>query len=324
MFGALPYKTRQFFYLIIRMSIVFGAGYFIYDKLANNENLKFDVFWQFLVENRAFSLKNISFLLILTIFNWFFEILKWKKLVNFIGKISLVDSMKQSLAALTASLITPNRIGDYAAKAAYFPKSIRKRVLTLNLLAHMSQMMATVIFGIWGLYMFWTTYGLDLPLFKIARLIVIVFMIVLLTVFSANRKNIKVRGLSLRSFFEFIRSLPLSLKLQTIGFSILRYLIFSFQFYLLLKFFGVSVSYERAMIVITSMYFLSSIIPTFVLTDVLVKGSIALYLFNIVRVNDLTILSIITLMWILNFVIPAFLGSVYVLNYKSIRHPNNS
>ena len=95
------------------------------------------------------------------------------------------------------------------------------------------------------------------------------------------------------------------------------YLIFSFQFYLLLNLFGVEVAYQKAMIVISSMYLLASIIPTFFVLDVVVKGSIAVYLFGIVGVNALTVLSIITVMWILNFMLPSAIGSLYVLRFKN-------
>lgn len=79
------------------------------------------------------------------------------------------------------------------------------------------------------------------------------------------------------------------------------------------------------MIVITTMYLLSSIIPTIFVFDVVIKGSIALYLFSFIAVNELTILSIVTLMWILNFVLPNVFGGFYVLNfdyYKTIDSDN--
>ena len=57
------------------------------------------------------------------------------------------------------------------------------------------------------------------------------------------------------------------------------------------------------------------------ITDAIVKGSIALYLFNLAGVNDLTVLSIISLMWILNFALPAILGSFFVLSYKMSFNP---
>ncbi len=94
----------------------------------------------------------------------------------------------------------------------------------------------------------------------------------------------------------------------------IRYLIFSFQFYFLLSLFTVDVYYLNAMIVITTMYFLSSFILTIFVFDVVVKGSIALYLLNFTGVNELTILCVITLMSILNFVTPSVFGGFYILN----------
>jgi hypothetical protein len=80
--------------------------------------------------------------------------------------------------------------------------------------------------------------------------------------------------------------------------------------------FGVAVEYNKAMVVITSMYFLASIVPSVAIFDVVIKGSIAVFLFGFVEVNELTILTIITLMWLLNFMIPSLFGSYFVLNFK--------
>lgn len=75
--GTLPNKIKQFFFVLIKISIVVGASYFIYNKLAHNDNLDFSIFIAFLAKNDVFLTKNILFVLFLTIFNWFFEILKW-------------------------------------------------------------------------------------------------------------------------------------------------------------------------------------------------------------------------------------------------------
>ena len=72
-----PYKTKQFFFALIKLSIVIGAFYFIYSKLSENENLQFNDFIVFLQENDTFTPKTIVLVLILSVFNWFFEILKW-------------------------------------------------------------------------------------------------------------------------------------------------------------------------------------------------------------------------------------------------------
>jgi len=316
MFRALPYKTKQFFYLLIKLSIVFGASYFIYQKIVNNENIDFNVFVEFLIENHVFSLKNVCFLLLLTIFNWFFEISKWRYLVSFVKNISFFEALKQSLSALTASLFTPNRIGDYAAKAVYFSRSFRKRILLLNLASHVAQMSATLLFGCIGLFYFTSKYSLEISYYRVGRLGAIALIVALFTIFGIKQDRIKIKGFELSRITDFFKSMSSGLHFKNFLFSIIRYLIFSFQFYFLLKIFGIDVTYFNAMIVITTMYLFSSIIPTIFLLDVVVKGSIALYLFDIVGVNNLTILSITLLMWILNFVIPSVIGGFFVLNFK--------
>ena len=256
-------------------------------------------------------------MIVLTFFNWFFEILKWQNLVSIIKKISFAEASKQSLAALTASLFTPNRIGDYAAKAIYFDKPLRKRILLLNLLSNMAQMSTTILFGCIGAIIFMNTYGLDISRIKVMRLLTIIVIVSFLSIFGI--KQFKIRGFEIKKITDFIKNISFEHHIKNILFSLIRYLIFSFQFYFLLQIFGVDVYYFNAMIVITTMYLMSSVIPTLFIFDVIVKGSIALYLFDIVGVNNLTILSIITLMWLLNFVLPSIFGSFYVLKFNTYK-----
>lgn len=313
MFGVLPYKTKQFFFLLIKISIVVGAIYFIYQKLTTNAHLEFETFIQFLSNHNVFSLQNIAILLVLTVLNWCFEILKWKSLTSVIKTISFKAAAKQTLAALTASLMTPNRVGDYGFKTFYFKKTLAKKVMLLNLLSNLAQMSITVIFGIVGLYFLVLNYDVDISYKKVVRALVMVIIIGGFIVFGL--KNIK--AFKLDTIINFAKGISKQIHVKNMSFSLIRYLIFSFQFYFLLTAFGVDVTYLNAMIIISSMYLLSSIIPSIFIFDVLVKGSVALFLFGIVGVNDLTILSVVTLMWVLNFVLPSMLGGVYVLEFNT-------
>ena len=262
MIGNLPYKTKQFFFVLIKLSIVFGAFYFIYNKLSKNGYLDFTVFIGFLIESDVFSSKNIVFVLLLSILNWFFEIIKWQNLVSFVKKISFKEALDQSLGALTASLFTPNRIGEYGAKAVYFSKSYRKRVLLLNLLGNMAQMSVTVLFGVIGFITFVNRYNVEISYFRISRLLIIVVLIIGFSVFGLKQKRFNIKGFSIERIKDYIREISTKIHALNITYSIIRYLIFSFQFYFLLSIFGVNVSYFNAMIVITSMYLLASIIPS--------------------------------------------------------------
>ena len=317
MVGGLSYKTKQLFFMLIKLSIVIGAFYFIYNRLTTNEHLNFTVFVDFLTKNDVFSLKNVLFLLILTFFNWFFEILKWQNLVQIVDDISFSDATKQSLAALTASLFTPNRIGDYAAKAIYYKASKRPKVMLLNLLSHIMQMSVTTLFGVSGLGFFIYTYNPDISYYKLGRFVIILAVVLSFAIFGTKQNTFTVKGFSLKKVIGFIKGISKGTHLKNAVYSVIRYLVFSFQFYLLLQLFGVDVFYFNAMVVITTMYLVASIIPSVFIFDVVVKGSVALFIFEIVGVNDLTVLSIITLMWILNFVIPSIIGSFFVLRFNA-------
>ena len=120
----------------------------------------------------------------ITIFNWFFEILKWRIFVSTIKKTSFFEALEQSLGGLTASLITPNRNGDYGAKAIYFEKQYRKRIVFLNLMGDVSQMTITTILGIIGVVIFYSTYDLDLNYQKILRIFIIIVIVVSFAAFG--------------------------------------------------------------------------------------------------------------------------------------------
>ncbi len=267
----------------------------------------------------AFSAKNVLFLLILTFFNWFFEILKWKILVSTIKKITFFEALEQSLGGLTASLITPNRIGDYGAKAIYFAKQYRKRIVLLNLMGNTSQMAVTTILGLIGFMMFYSIYDMELNIKKVSRFVIIIGILGVFTVFGLQQSRFKIKGFSIERVIDFIKNLPQKIHTYNLGLSLIRYAIFSFQFYFLLQIFSVDIAYKTAMIIISSMYLLASIVPSLAVFDVLIKTSAAVYLFSYAGVDELTILSISTLMWLLNFILPSIFGSYFVLNFKLLK-----
>ena len=318
----LPYKTKQFFFVLVKLSIVVAAFYFIYQKIVKTPNIDFLFFKDFLHKSEALSLKNCFTLLSLSVFNWYFEILKWQTLVSPIKKISFKNAMEQSLGSLTASLITPNRIGEYGAKAIYYEKAFRKRILLINLMGNMAQMTVTCIFGIVGLSLFTLNHSLVLKPFEQALTILFVIGPLCFILYTIVKKTINIRGFSLRKIVRFIINFPRDKIYLGIIFSCLRYLLFSFQFYYLLVLFNTEITYLNAMTVITSMYFLASIIPSIFIFDAVIKGSIALYLFSFLGINEFIILSIVMIMWLLNFVLPSTIGSFYVLNFKIIKENN--
>jgi len=311
---SIPHKTKQFLVLLIKLLIVGGAFYFIYDQLANNDKLDWQKFIILFQKNQSVS--GIAFILFLSVLNRFFEILKWQNLVGFIHKISLGEATKQVLGALTAGLFTPNGLGEYAGKALFFEKSETKKVIFLNLICNGIQMILTVIFGVFGLLYFNAQYNVIT-----AKTVLILFGICFLAfgiLFSLKKLTIK--GFSIEKLIHKINEIPKPIHQKNIFLAICRFLVFSHQYYFLFLAFDVDLPYLTAIATITSVYFLASSLPTFQFLDFAVKGSVAVYFFGLLGVNEWIVIFITTLMWFLNVVLPVVIGSYYVLNFKT-RNP---
>lgn len=304
------YKSGLIFF--IKLIIVGAAFYFITFKISDNETLTNTSFLNRLQENILNSYSILLIIILFTLVNWFLEIIKWQTLVSTIKSITLFEASKQSLSSLTASLLTPSRIGEYGAKAIYYPKFERPRVLVLNFLGNTGQMITTIIFGMIGLFFFKESLSITL---RINSLKWIVFAVITLFIFVSITKKYWMKYWI--KFFNHIQSIPNKIHKKNLLFSILRYLIFSHQFYFLLMIFGAEINYSTAMPIIFTMYFISSIIPSFVIFDWIIKGSIAVSLFNLYGINEIIILSITSLMWLLNFALPSVIGSYFVLTFKS-------
>ncbi len=309
---SIPHKTKQFLVLLIKLLIVGGAFYFIYNQLANNDKLDWQKFIVLFQKNQ--SIGGIAFILLLSVLNRFFEILKWQNLVEFIHKISLGEATKQVLGALTAGLFTPNGVGEYAGKALFFDKSNTKKVIFLNLICNGIQMILTVIFGIFGLLYFNAQYNvITTKTFAILFGFLILLFIVLFSV-----KKITIKGYSIEKLIHKINEIPKSIHQKNIFFGICRYLVFSHQYYFLFLAFDVDLPYSTLIATISSVYFLASSLPTFQFLDFAVKGSVSVYFFGILGVNEWIVIFISTLMWFFNVVLPVIIGTYYVLNFKII------
>ena len=307
---SIPHKTKQFLVLLVKLLIVGGAFYFIYDQLANNNKLNWQKFIVLFQKNQ--SVGGIIFILLLSVLNRFFEILKWQNLAKFIHKISLGEATKQVLGALTAGLFTPNGVGEYAGKALFFDKSNTKKVIFLNLICNGIQMVLTVIFGLIGLVYF----NMKHPVVSSTIFYGLIGLLLALFIVFYLIKKITVKGYSLEKLLQKINEIPQSIHRKNIGLGICRYVVFSHQYYFLFLAFDVQLPYFTLIATISSVYFLASSLPSFQFLDFAVKGSVAVYFFEILGVNEWIVVFISTMMWFLNVVIPVIIGSYFVLNFK--------
>ena len=310
-----PYKSNQFLWLVFKLLIVILSGYFIYDILANSAELKFTDFYSKLNEFDVFSVKNITFLLFLTIINWILEIAKWKILIKRVNNISWFEATKQSLTSLTFSLITPNRIGEYGAKALYFKKEKRKEILLLNFTGNFYQLVSTTIFGLVGILYLIDYFSFSFITLKNTSILFVGIGVGFLLIHFLQKK-FELVG---RWITKVKDALKLKKNMPVLFLSLLRYVVFSHQFYFLIRIFTIDISYWNAMAGITSMYLIASLIPMLSIFDFVLKGSVAIFVFSFFEINPMLILSITTSMWVFNFAFPAIIGNYFVLQFKPVK-----
>ena len=251
-------------------------------------------------------------MLFFTIINHFLEIKKWKTLTKSVKNNSWFEATEQSLASLTFSIITPNRIGEYGAKVLYYPNNKRKQILLLNFAGNFYQLAITIILGMIGL-VFLYKYASFSIISTQNSIIIIIALISMVGIFYFLKEKYSKIGDWLSKIIEL-----LSFKNNKIVIliSLLRYLVFSHQFYFLIYCFKLNISYFEAMTAISSVYLIASCIPILSLFDVALKGSVAIIVFSIFEIDSIQILSITTLMWLLNFVFPAIIGSYFVFQFN--------
>ena len=301
---SIPHKAKQFLVFTIKFLIVIGAFYFIYDQISNNSKLDWDKFQNLVVEKTAIT--TMLFILLFSIANRYLEILKWQNLASFIQPISVGEASKQVLGALTAGIFTPNGLGEYAGKALFFKKEQTKQVIFLNLICNGIQMILTIIFGTIGL--------IFIGYWKWSLGIIAIASVLLLTSFLS--KNITIKGYSIQKLLHKINEIPKRIHRKNIVLGILRYIVFSHQYYVLFLVFDVDLPYLTLISSISAVYFLASSLPSFQFLDFAVKGSVAVFFFGKLGINEWIVIFISTLMWLLNVVLPVIIGAYFVMRFK--------
>lgn len=306
---ALSHKAKQYGWYALKVSFVFLAFVFIYQHIQDEDTASLQTIGaQFQYRNLPWGLLFIG----IAACNWFLESLKWQAVISAVQSIPLSQAWQQSLAALTISLATPNRIGEYGAKVFYYPSEMRKKVLLLNFFSNATQMLITSVFGVLGFLLIHETLLPHLPMTKLLWILglILVLGFVFLKFF---RKKIIVQKASLDAVLKYFNQLPTSLKTRTLILSLMRYLVFSTHFYMVLCFFGAENTITETLPFIWVMYLCVSMIPMLSLFDVVVKGGVAIGLFHLIGIGDVIVLATVFSMWLFHFVIPSIFGTLYIL-----------
>lgn len=253
------HKSKQYWLTALKVLLLGLTFAYIYYKITSGATLRWNTF---IAEIQSKNFGYVVLFILLASINWILEIAKWQMVVSKIKPISFYEATKQSLAALTVSLPTPNRIGDYGAKAFFYPSEKRKEILLLNFINNSAQMLITCLLGSIGILVIATSYSLP---FSEENLSLALLLLVVLVVagYFFRKKQLLIKGLSVANLFQYIKKLPNTIKLKLVLYSLLRYTVFSFLFFIILLFFDAEISVLKAIPPLFTMYLLVSVLPSF-------------------------------------------------------------
>ena len=84
----------------------------------------------------------------------------------------------------------------------------------------------------------------------------------------------------------------------------------------MLEFFGVSLPYFEAMRYIMLIYLVMAVVPSIALSELTVRGSVALYFLSPAAANPAGILAATSVLWMINLAFPAILGALSVFYFR--------
>lgn len=269
---------------------------------------------------------NFILVFILMFVNWSLEALKWKLSVQNVQPISFLKALKAIFSGVSFAVTTPNRMGEYIGRVLYMNEGNRLKVISLTILGSLSQLIVTMLFGLLALLILKADLiNVQLTIYnEWADVIFIVGMIFfgVLTVFYfrigwLTRWIEKIPAI--KKYIWLINELEkadTTLLFRLLSISMLRYLVFATQYFLLFSFFGVEVDWWTGFWATALVFFIMAITPTIALFEVTQKIFITEGIFSIFSTNTLGIAFVTTTIWFVNLIVPAAIGSLLILGIK--------
>ena len=296
---------------IIKSFVILAAYGFVIYKLAG-----YYANWQSegLPETFEWSTGWFLLLLLLMGLNWLLEAFRWKILVQHIQDISLVQSLKAVLSGIAIGLLTPRRIGDVGGRCMMMKPENRYQGLMAFGLGSILQSGVTLFFGILSLLVIlpgeMLIHQQEVTFLIMAFIPGLFLFLVIMKLPSLKPLLMKIPGLRKghRSLDYLERQHGWHLmKIFCIG--MVRYLVFSTQFILLLNLFGTNIALFHAYIAIGMMYFLITFIPVSSLAELGIRGSIAAFTFSFFTPHTEGAILAASGLWIINLALPALAGA---------------
>lgn len=303
---------------VLKITIAVLCLWFLYYEFF--VKTEFETMWmQFTqIEFNTYKMTLLLITLALVFVNWGFETSKWRLLIRAIEEVPWIKAFKAVISGITISIFTPNRVGEFAARIFYLQSNHRIKGILISIIGSISQLCVTMVVGSFCFSFFLIQHQ---QFNSIEKTLIAIFPFVLSAVmilFYFNMDLLRSLLLKLNSarkarvylnVFTFYNAKQL---LQVLVLSLLRFIVFSIQYYLLFLLFDIKVSLLTSFMLTSSIFFVLAIIPTIALAELGIRGATAIYFISYYATNELSMLASSYALWCVNLAIPALFGLLFI------------
>lgn len=263
--------------------------------------------------------------------NWGIEAYKWKVLMRRIQPISMLTACKAVFAGLSFSMFIPNSVGDYIGRTLFINEGNRLRSVPLTVVGSLSQLIITLVWGVGGLWYLGKTVlrTEGLPAFWLAGLlyaVVAALMVLLLLFFKISWFTVWLEKIPFvrrhRYFVQSLEQFSTAQLTHILVLSVLRYAVFIIQYLVVFRLFNVHIPIIQAAFAVCVLFLLLAVIPAVPnIAELGVRGEASRQLFGLLSANTAGIVFSAAFIWIVNLIIPALAGTIFLTGIKVFKKP---
>ncbi len=252
--------------------------------------------------------------------NWTIEAFKWRYLLKETERLSLLKSFQSVLTGLAVSMITPNRIGEYMGRILYLRNRNKIQGATVTIIGSFAQLIVTGLLGLLGLvyYIYFIRFTPWLNVLLISSILASIvlgyfyFNLHVLVDWTEKVSYLK----KVRTFLQIVKRFDKQQLIRILFYSLLRYVVYTIQFYILLKLLNVDGSFLDLIFTIWLIFWAMAIVPTIAIAEIAIRGETAIFFLLPLSSNELGMISSTLLLWVINLIIPSLIGCLFVYKIK--------
>ena len=310
--------SKRWLNTIIKLCLFVLFCVVIYNQISVKNDLA--AMWtKFKLDSNHFHLGFLFLCLALLPLNVFLESYKWQKLMLPFQKLSHRASFACILAGGFLSIITPARLGDFAGRMLYVEKGNRIKAILATAIGSLSQHLILISLGVMG-FIWMGTHILEIDRFWSYTFLVmsiVVFGLLLLIYFNLEASTGFLQKIAWpekwKKHIDVLNNVSIYTNkdlLKFVGISAVRFCVYSSQYYLLLHFFGAMIPVDIAFSGIAANFLVQSGIPLPPALSVLLRTEFSLIIWSGFVANPLGIIMATISLWVINLILPAFIGMI--------------